>query len=148
MRPDAETPAEQAVASGAEDLLRAYAAAHPADGARLLAGLARGPRFVVGGRLLKLQPRAIAITLDTTVFCREPIGAEIYVHEVVHVAQYGELGVGRFLVRYFGLALVEIVRRARRGDPIDAMTASPLEDEAYAIEARFAAWARTADRSR
>ena len=134
----------QAVAPGSEALLRSYAAHNSLDGARLLAGLARAPTFRLGGWLLGLQPRAIAITLDATVYCREPIGAATYVHELVHVAQYAQLGVPKFLALYFGLAIGQIARRALRGAPIDVMTASPLEDEAYAIEARFVAWARSA----
>jgi len=133
----------QAVAPGSEALLRSYAAHNLLDGARLLAGLSRGPSFRLGGWLLAVQPRAIAITLDTTVYCRQPIAASTYVHELVHVAQYAELGVAKFLALYFGLALRQIVIRAFRGQPIDVMTASPLEDEAYAIEARFSAWVKS-----
>jgi N-acetylmuramoyl-L-alanine amidase len=125
-----------------ERKLRAYAAANPGDGAKLLAGLARNPRFYQGGWILDVQTGASAMTLDTSVFVRESLSVSTYVHEMVHVAQYGDLGRPAFLEAYFSLALAEIIRRLINRLPLDPMTASPLETEAYDIERRFEAWAR------
>src|SRR5262249_42228575 len=60
-----------------------------------------------------------------------------YVHEMVHVGQYGALGPEGFISAYFGSSAVVILERWVRGQPTDPITASPLETTAYAIGNRF-----------
>lgn len=124
-------------------LLRAYAAFDATDGAILTAALARSPTFHSGGWILDIQRGAVAMTLDTDVFVRgDALHLGTYIHEMVHVKQYGDLGPSNFLAAYFGLAALEISRRLLMHLPIDPMTASPLETQAYALEDRFMAWWR------
>ncbi len=121
------------------DKLREYAAQAPDDGRKLLAGLNRNPTFYQGGWILSVQTGAVAMTLDTAVFCRElEIGT--YIHELVHVWQYDRLGVSAFLVSYFGLSAAEIARRFANRLPLDPMRSSPHEEEAYQLERRFMTW--------
>ncbi|WP_163507555.1 hypothetical protein [Fodinicola acaciae] len=118
----------------------AYARHNPADGALLNAGRARHPVFHEGGWVLRLQPRAGAMTLDTDVFVRAGSWQEsIYVHELVHVHQYagGQLA---FLTSYFGRAAGTLLTRLVTRKPLDPMTAAPQEAEAYGVEHRFVAW--------
>lgn len=124
-------------------LLNAYAAFDATDGAILTAALARSPTFHSGGWILDVQRGAAAMTLDTDVFVRgDTLHLNTYIHEMVHVHQYGGLGPTNFLAAYFGLAALEISRRLLMHLPIDPMTASPLETQAYAIEDRFMTWWR------
>ena len=82
------------------------------------------------------------MTLDSDIFVRSGHWNEwIYVHELVHVAQYNA-GKIPFLISYFGLAAKEIAKRVLAGKPIEPLTASPYETEAYAIEKRFLEWLR------
>jgi hypothetical protein len=123
-----------------DERVRAYAAAHPEDGRMLLDALGRQPHFHRGGWIMRLQPRAAAMTLDTDVFLRRDITPRRYVHELVHVYQYGQMGTLPFLEAYFGGAARELLGRILRRRTLDPMTASPLEAEAYAIDRRFKAW--------
>lgn len=123
-----------------EDRVRGYAAAHPGDSHVLLDALGREPHFHRGGWIMRLQPRAAAMTLDTDVFLRRDITPRRYVHELVHVYQYGQMGTLPFLEAYFGGAARELLLRIVRRRALDPMTASPLEAEAYAIDRRFRAW--------
>lgn len=122
------------------DKVRAYAAANPDDGAWLLRGLNRDPRFWRGGWILDLQTGASAMTLDRDVFFRDSLSNVTFAHELVHVAQYGILGPTNFLISYFGLSAATIAWRLVRGQPINVMESSPHETQAYDIGRRFATW--------
>jgi hypothetical protein len=111
----------------------------PADDVeKILAGSRRSPSYYSGGLVLSLNSNAGAMTLDDCVF----VGSgnwdpNTYVHEMVHVGQYGAYGIEGFLAAYFGSSAIEIVRRWAKGESTDVMTASYLETEAYAIGNRY-----------
>lgn len=46
----------------------------------------------------------------------------------------------RFVVSYFGLSAVEIADQFVHRRPIDVLTASPHEQQTYAIQRRFDQW--------
>jgi hypothetical protein len=118
-----------------------YARENPADGAILRAGLARNPRFWKGGWIMNLQPDAQAMTLDTDVFFNPgKFDIALYVHEMVHVAQYGTLGISGFSTSYFGIIRATIIHRWCHNKPINKMRSSPHERRAYALECRFLDW--------
>jgi hypothetical protein len=123
-----------------ENRLLAYSASNPADGAILRMGYMRCPRYRNGGPILRLQPHAKAMTLDKYVFVDGALDIGTYIHEMVHVAQYGMLGVGPFLGSYFGLSGLTILSRWLRGAPINMMRSSPHENQAYDIASRFMRW--------
>jgi hypothetical protein len=123
--------------------LVAYSLDNPVDGAILMLGFLRCPRFFDGGWILKLQPHAKAMTLDKAVFVDGALDIDTYVHELVHVGQYRVLGISGFLVSYFGLSAATILARWLRGVPISAMTSSPHETQAYDVARRFMAWFAT-----
>jgi hypothetical protein len=127
-----------------QDRVRAYAAGHPDDGRVLLDALERRPDFHRDGWIMRLQPRAAAMTLGTDVFLRRDITLRRYVHELVHVYQYCSMGTLPFLEAYFGGAARELLLRMVQRRALDPMTASPLEAEAYDIDRRFTAWERQA----
>lgn len=108
------------------------------DKEQIRLGRSRDPSYYSGGLVLDLNSGAGAMTLDDCVFVRsgnwEP---NTYVHEMVHVGQYGALGPEGFLAAYFGSSAVVILERWVRGQPTDPMTASPLETAAYAVGNRF-----------
>ncbi len=108
------------------------------DTEQIRLGKIRDPSYYAGGLVLDLNSGAGAMTLDDCVFVRsgnwEP---NTYVHEMVHVGQYGILGPEGFLDAYFGSSAVVILERWVRGQPTDPMTASPLETVAYDIGNRF-----------
>jgi hypothetical protein len=109
-----------------------------ADADAIRAGLNRSPSYYSGGLVLSLNPSAGAITLDDCVFVLSGNwDPNTYVHEMVHVGQYGSYGIEGFLAAYFGSSAIEIVRRWARGERTDPMTSSYLETEAYAIGNRF-----------
>lgn len=109
------------------------------DKSKITSGKERSPAYYEGGAILDHNPGAAAITLDTCVFVRPGrFDANTYVHEMVHVGQYGRLGVSGFLAEYFGTSAATIVERWAKGEPIDLMTSSHLETDAYAIGNRFA----------
>lgn len=120
--------------------LGGYAAANPADGARLMPGFLRFPTFHTGGWILDVQGGAEAMTLDRDVFVGGSLSVETYVHEMVHVTQYAEAGRVGFLTNYFGDSAAEIARRLVKREPLDPFTASSYEREAYALEERFTVW--------
>lgn len=109
------------------------------DKAKIRSGRERNPSYYQGGAILDHNPGAAAMTLDTCVFVRPGhFDANTYVHEMVHVGQYGRLGVSGFLAEYFGTSAVTVVEHWAKGEPVDLMTASHLENDAYAIGNRFA----------
>ena len=126
-----------------ETLLTAYAASNSRDGALLRAGLARNPTYHAGGWILDIQKAAKAMTLDANVFVRGELGLETYIHEMVHVGQYGSIGPTAFLARYVVSSATEIATRLARRLPIHPMTASPFERQAYALTNRFMHWWRS-----
>lgn len=85
-----------------------------------------GYRVVVGG---PVPPQADAITLRRTIIVRERAAddSRLLDHELVHVRQFRDLGVPRFLVRYVGSYL-----RLRLGGygHLAAYRRIPLEVEA------------------
>lgn len=120
----------------------AYTLYNAADGAKIKAGRSRSPKWHQDGLILTIQSKAAAITLGTDIFVRSGHWNErIYVHELVHVPQYGA-GKVAFLISYFGLAAKEIAKRFLTGKPIDPLTASHHETEAYGVECRFLEWMR------
>lgn len=120
--------------------LNSYAATNGADGAKLTAGLGNSPSYYSGGWILDVQTGAKAMTLGSAVFVNGSLDVDTYVHEMVHVNQYATLGPSAFLVSYFGLSGIEIGRRLLKHLPLDPMSSSPQESEAYAIEGRFRSW--------
>jgi len=123
-----------------KDRLLAYANYNKLDGAALLAGFVRRPRYFRGGWIMKLQGGAGAMTLDTAVFVTGQLPITTYIHEMVHVGQYRILGITGFLSSYFGISGLTILQRWIRRQPTDPMRSSPHEEQAYRIEARFCEW--------
>jgi hypothetical protein len=90
----------------------------------------------------KVQSGAEAMTLDDDVFCVKRPTVDTYVHELVHVKQYGDVGPAKFLENYFGEAAYEAIRALLAREDIDPFSASSYEKEGYALEQRFKAWRR------
>lgn len=109
------------------------------DSEKITAGANRSPAYYWGGLAMHLNGDAAAITLDDCVFVGSDWNPDTYVHEMVHVGQYGAYGVEGFLAAYFGSAAIEIVRRWARGESTSRMDASYLETEAYDIGHRYSA---------
>src|SRR5262245_17855318 len=86
------------------DKLVEYAEDNVWDGAILLKALTHSPRFYRGGWILDVQSGAKAMTLDNYVFVNGELRIQDYIHELVHVTQYGLLGRTKFLQSYFGLS--------------------------------------------
>ena len=130
------------ISASAPQAVFAYAASNPLDGAILLPALARLPSFYRGGWIMDLQPAAAAMTLDHSIFVPSgnTLSLSTYVHELVHVLQYGLLGPTAFLVSYFGVSAATIAYRWARGLPLNPMRSSPHESQAYALSRRFDAW--------
>lgn len=108
------------------------------DKDKIIAGSGRRPTYYSGGLILDLNSNAGAMTLDDCVFVRSGNwDPNTYIHEMVHVGQYGDLGPEGFLAVYFSSSAIELLRRWAAGEPTDPMTASWLETEAYDIGNRF-----------
>ena len=122
-----------------DDKLDQYAAAKPEDGKILKKARDRKPTFRNGGLV---PDDALAMTLDTDIFCKpgEPT-VDTYIHELVHVWQYGEAGPSRFLQNLLGGAATGVLIQLARGKTVDIMKASPYEMQAYGVECRFKKWA-------
>lgn len=119
--------------------VQAYAMHAPEDGEVLLRALRRSPRFHVGGWILDIQTGAEAMTLGRDVFCvREP-SVDTFVHELVHVKQYADVGPLTFLGN-FGEVGWEALKALIAREEMDPFTASSYEKEGYALEQRFKAW--------
>jgi len=113
----------------------------PADDShKVTAGSRRSPSYYSGGLVLRLNSNAAAITLDDCVFVGSDWNPNTYIHEMVHVGQYGALGVEGFLYAYFGSAALDLLEKWARDEPTDPMTSSYLETEAYDLAARYSAW--------
>ncbi len=120
--------------------VKAYATVAPEDGKILLAALARKPRFYVGGWILDIQSGAEAMTLDHDVFCVKDPSVDTFVHELVHVKQYKDVGPLKFLANYFGQVGWEALKALVNREEMDPFTASSYEKEGYALEQRFKFW--------
>jgi Domain of unknown function (DUF4157) len=97
------------------------AAFHEGRFARSAAALFRADAFVLGRHVFLSRRGTLEIRTGTEE------GREILAHELVHVEQYEERGVPRFLLRYFGEYLVA---RARGRSHRDAYRAIGFEREA------------------
>jgi hypothetical protein len=122
------------------DSVKVYATMVPEDGKILLAALARKPRFHVGGWILDIQSGAEAMTLDNDVFCVKEPSLDTFVHELVHVKQYKDVGPIKFLANYFGQIGFEALKALILREEMDPFTASSYEKEGYALEQRFKYW--------
>jgi hypothetical protein len=122
------------------DTIKDFSAANKDDGNRLLAALSRAPSFYDGGWILDIQQGAAAMTLDRSIFVSGKLSLSTFVHELVHVGQYGKLGKTAFLVSYFGLSAATIAYRLIKKLPLNPMESSPHEMQAYDLEARFRSW--------
>lgn len=120
-----------------------YSRTNILDGVMLLPALARFPDFHRGSWIMNLQPAAAAMTLDRNIFVSGLLSLSTFVHELVHVTQYGILGEILFLVSYFGASAAEIARRWLMRQPLNPMRSSPHEAQAYALAARFDRWHTT-----
>jgi hypothetical protein len=120
--------------------IEAYSRYNATDGAKIQAGRSRSPRWHQDGLILTIQRGAAAMTLGTDIFVRSGHWNEwTYVHELVHVAQYNA-GEVPFVISYLSSAVKEIAKRVLTGKPIDPLTASPYEEEAYGVQNRFMEW--------
>ena len=128
------------IPAGHVDKLRRYAAYNEADGAILKNALSQGPSHYTGGLLLGGNKDALAITFGNSVFYGDAPPVEDFIHEMVHINQYHVLGRKAFVLSYFGLSLLTIIKRVLSGQPIKAMRSSPHEEQAYQLEARFKTW--------
>jgi hypothetical protein len=128
---------------GWRQLALEYAAFNEQDGMWIKLGIKRMPDCWKGGWILvEAGAETHAITLDKAIFFNpattgEP-NVDTYVHELVHVAQYGLLGVQGFLGSY-GIDYVKGLIGGG-GDPDKAYHAIRHEKQAAAIEERFTAW--------
>lgn len=120
--------------------VKAFALHAPEDGELLLKALKRNPRFHVGGWILDIQDGAEAMTLNRDVFCVKEPSVDTFVHELVHVKQYADVGPIRFLANYFGEAGYEVLRALIAQEDIDPFKASSYETEGYELEQRFKLW--------
>ena len=80
------------------------------------------------------------MTLNQSIFVRGGLSLSTFVHELVHVRQYGYLGKTGFLVSYFGTSASTIAYRWVRRLPLNPMKSSPHEKQAYDLETRFRSW--------
>jgi hypothetical protein len=101
-------------------------AIHDGPFSRAAAALFRANAFAVGRHVFLSRRGALEIRAGTEK------GRELLAHELVHVRQYEERGVVRFLLRYFGDYLFA---RARWRSHIDAYRAIGFEREASRLAA-------------
>jgi hypothetical protein len=134
-----------AIPSEWRDLAGEYAGEFPDDGRWIRAGILRKPRWWSGGFLIdEAGYETHAITLDRDVFFnparRDEPSVDTYVHELVHVGQYGDLGVAGFLGSYLGEYLKHYLEGVVSGDDTKAYHDILHEKHARGIELRFQAW--------
>jgi hypothetical protein len=119
------------------DALRDFAIHYPADADVLWTGWTRRPRYYVGG---PVPSDAKAMTMDLDVFCSEPPNIGTWLHELVHVTQYGEAGPARFLINMLGSEAASVLVKLAKGEKFDLFKNSAYEVEAYALENRYWTW--------
>jgi hypothetical protein len=119
-----------------------YSLENPDDGKWIRDGIKRMPDFWIGGGLIAhAGSETHAITLDHDVFINpdtygEP-NVDTFVHELIHVAQYGKLGITGFLGSY----AAEFARGFIEEGSFDAAYHDIRhESAAVAIEERFSKW--------
>ena len=103
------------------DIIKDFSASNKDDGNWLQAPLSRGPSFYDGGWILDIQQGAAAMTLDRSIFVSGKLSLSTFVHELVHVGQYGKLGKTAFLVSYFGSSAATIAYRLIKRLPLNPM---------------------------
>jgi RHS repeat-associated protein len=131
-------------------VIAAYARENPTYGAVLLDALRRNPVFLRSGKLPNyVNKDAGAITVDKTVYVDAPVWLTIslFVHELVHVSQYGRLGKAAFLTQYATESAGRWMRsKTNKGvdyetqKPFDIDKSNSLEDQAYHIGSHFKMW--------
>jgi hypothetical protein len=127
-----------------------YSQENPADGAWIRLGITRLPDFYLGGWLVEEAGSAThAITLDDDVFINPAASGEpdvdTFVHELVHVAQYGLLGITGFLGTYAKAFVEGFVGSG--GDSDEAYHQIAHEVQASAVEGRFSAWRKDKEKA-
>jgi hypothetical protein len=127
------------------DLAAEYANAFPDDGRWIRKGLGRKPRWWKGGFLIGEAGYAThAITLDRDVFFNDARSDEpsvdTYVHELVHVGQFGDLGVAGFLGTYLKEFLQHWLEGQLSRSDTDPYHDIVHEKHARGVEERFVAW--------
>lgn len=124
-----------------DQALNDFAKARPEEGKILLHGRERQPEFRRGGWIM-LAHHATAMTMDDVVFVAPMYSFNIfkYVHELVHVHQFGSYGVGPFLVIFFGMGAASIAYHWARGEDVMVQNTSFFEWEARDVEDSFSEW--------
>lgn len=143
VRSNRESASYYTIDSAWRQLALQYSRANPADGSWIRMGLARMPDFWVGSWILgEAGSETHAITLDDDVFFNPDSSGEpnvdTYVHELVHVAQYGILGITGFLGTYAKEFVEGYIGSG--GDDTEAYHQIAHEQQAAAIEERFSKW--------
>ena len=121
------------------DALRDYAKFNSGDGDILWAAWMRAPEFFVGGLVASDSD---AMTMDRTVFCDGPPTVDTWIHELVHVWQYGLQGPIRFLISMLGTEAAGVLWKLRTGEKFDLFKNSVQEVQGYSLEQRFTSWRR------
>lgn len=118
-----------------------FTAVHPAEGALLLSALAKNPVFHMGGWIM-LAGHAHAMTMDNHVFVSPTYGLDlsVFVHELVHVEQFGNVGIGPFLTVFYGLMGGAVAYQLANDLPLDVDAANVFEIEADEIQRKFVDW--------
>lgn len=150
VRSNRETAAYQPIDPAWRHLAGMYSRENPTDGAWIRLGITRMPDFWLGGWLLgEAGSETHAITLDDDVFFNPDTSGEpnvdTYVHELVHVAQYGLLGITGFLGTYAKEFVEGYIGSG--GDDTAAYHQIAHEQQASAIEERFSAWRKEKEKA-
>jgi hypothetical protein len=143
VRSNRESSSAHGIDPAWRELAFLYSHENPADGKWIRMGLARMPSFWVGSWILeRAGSETHAITLDEDVFFNPATDGEpnvdTYVHELVHVAQYGILGITGFLGSYAQEFVEEYIGSG--GDDAAAYHQIAHERQAAAVEERFTEW--------
>jgi hypothetical protein len=150
VRMNRESATYQTIDASWRQLALQYSRENPTDGGWIRMGIARMPDFWLGGWFIgEAGSDTHAITLDDDVFFNPDTSGEpnvdTYVHELVHVAQYGILGVTGFLGSYAEEFVEGYVGSG--GDDMEAYHQIAHEQQASAIEERFSAWRRQKEKA-
>ena len=150
VRMNRESATYQPIDTSWRQLALQYSRENPTDGGWIRMGLARMPDFWLGGWFIgEAGSETHAITLDDDVFFNPDTAGEpnvdTYVHELVHVAQYGILGVTGFLGSYAQEFVEGYVGSG--GDDMEAYHQIAHEQQATAIEERFSEWRKKKEKA-